>query len=85
MVELEELMHCNDPLPRQHHLSVDPKPPARGAPASLSSASSVPVCPGGTHAPVCVDLSNTTKMLRWATLLLLAILWQSSSSYSRPW
>jgi hypothetical protein len=53
--------------------------------AVVQVLSSVSVCPGTAHAPVRVDVSSTTKMLRLATLVRLAIIWQSSSSSGSTW
>nr|XP_051207609.1 uncharacterized protein LOC127323539 isoform X2 [Lolium perenne] len=66
---------------RSSRVSVSsPRGRIRSMVAVVQVLSSVSVCPGTAHAPVRVDVSSTTKMLRLATIVRLAIIWQSSSS-----
>jgi hypothetical protein len=62
-----------------------PRPPHRPrVTVTPSPASSVPVCPGAARARGRVDVTSTSKTLRWATLVRLAILSQFPSSSGRP-
>nr|XP_051207610.1 uncharacterized protein LOC127323539 isoform X3 [Lolium perenne] len=71
---------------RSSRVSVSsPRGRIRSMVAVVQVLSSVSVCPGTAHAPVRVDVSSTTKMLRLATIVRLAIIWQSSSSSGSTW